>query len=182
MRSYIPVTMLDHVMNFRRSILLAPLAWAFPSLAKPALPPELVGYAGEALAELIDAARREAIADGVSAMPPRIYRELLGFFPADELRHVRWGVGGKAGLELPSLAFEYGDAVAMTLGEVVMFKSQHAAENDAKLWAHEMTHVMQYQRWGVEGFARRYAEDSAAVEKEAIDNANRFAAWSHGRE
>jgi hypothetical protein len=173
--------MFDLAMNLRRSVLLAPLAWAFPALARPVLPPELVGYAGEALAELIEAARRQAIADGVSAMPPGIFRELLGFFPADELRHVRWGVGGKGVLELPSLAFEYGDAVAMTLGEVVMFKSEHDAEVNAKLWAHEMTHVMQYQRWGVEGFAHRYAEDSAAVEKEAIDNANRFVAWSHGR-
>jgi hypothetical protein len=41
---------------------------------------------------------------------------------------------------------------------------------------------MQYQRWGVEGFAERYVRDSAAVEQEAIDNANRFASWhtQHG--
>ena len=54
-------------------------------------------------------------------------------------------------------------------------------ETDLKTWAHELTHVMQYQRWGVEGFAERYVRDSAEVEQEAIDNANRFAAWQgHG--
>jgi hypothetical protein len=36
---------------------------------------------------------------------------------------------------------------------------------------------MQYQRWGVEGFAERYVRDSAEIEQEAVDNANRFAAW-----
>jgi hypothetical protein len=41
---------------------------------------------------------------------------------------------------------------------------------------------MQYQRWGVDGFADRYVRDSAGVEQEAIDNANRFAAWLPNRD
>ena len=64
-------------------------------------------------------------------------------------------------------------------GDVILFKSDQVAETDLKIWAHELTHVMQYQRWGVDGFAERYVRDSAAVEQEAIDNANRFAAWRH---
>jgi hypothetical protein len=78
---------------------------------------------------------------------------------------------------LPALAFSYGDATAITLGDVVLFKNELVAETDLKVWAHELTHVMQYQRWGVEGFTERYVRDSGAVEREAIDNADRFAAW-----
>jgi len=164
-------------MKMRRSVLLAPLAWALPAQARPPIPPNLLDYAGQALAALIDSARRQAIADGVATIPPVIYRSLLGFFPADLLQKVRFAVGSAEPLDLPSLAFSYGDAVAMTLGEIVLFKSERNAKTDAKLWAHELTHVMQYQRWGIGGFADRYVRDSASVEREAIDNAKRFAAW-----
>jgi hypothetical protein len=37
---------------------------------------------------------------------------------------------------------------------------------------------MQYERWGVDGFARRYLEDPEAVEREARDNAERYVTWS----
>jgi hypothetical protein len=168
-------------MKMRRSVLLAPIAWALPARAQTGIPPALLDYAGEALAALIDGARRRAIADGVLPLPPGIYRSLLGFFPADLLQKVRFGVGRAEPLDLPSLTFSYGDAVAMTLGEIIIFRSEHQAKTDTRLWAHEMTHVMQYQRWGIEGFADRYVRDSAAVEREAIDNAKRFTAWQSGR-
>lgn len=168
-------------MRMRRSVLLAPLAWALPARAQPKIAPALLDYAAKGLGALIDAARRQAIADGVSAMPPAMYRALLGFFPADLLARVRYAVGALEPLTLPSLAFTYGDAIAMTLGEVVLFKSAHDAHVDASVWAHELTHVMQYQRWGIDGFAERYVRDSAAVEQEAIDNAKRFVAWESRR-
>jgi hypothetical protein len=41
--------------------------------------------------------------------------------------------------------------------------------HDPKLWAHEITHVVQYARWGVDEFAVRYLRDYQAVEKEAWD-------------
>ncbi|HVZ07366.1 eCIS core domain-containing protein [Rhodopila sp.] len=146
-----------------------------PNLA--GAPPALLEYAGRALAELIDEARQQAIADGVRPLPSGIYRSLLGYFPATLLQKTRFADGGIRPLSLPALAFTYGDAAAMTLGDVVLFKSERLAQSDLKVWAHELTHVMQYQRWGVAGFADRYVRDSAAVEQEAIDNANRFMAW-----
>jgi hypothetical protein len=169
-------------MRMRRSVLMTGLAWALPASltrAQPRIAPGLADYASDALTALIDTARRDAIARGVTPMPPAIYRSLLGFFPADLLLKARFATGGAGPLDLPSLAFSYGDAVAMTLSEVILFKSDRAAQTDARLWAHEMTHVMQYQRWGVDGFASRYVRDSAAVEREAVENANRFAAWQH---
>ena len=40
--------------------------------------------------------------------------------------------------------------------------------------------MMQYQRWGIDGFAARYVRDSGAVEREAYGNADRFMEW-HGK-
>jgi hypothetical protein len=145
--------------------------------AQPAIEPGALDYAGTALAARIDDARRQAIADGVRPLPPAIYRSLLGYFPAALLQRARYAVGGARRLSLPMLGFSYGDALAMTLNEVVLFKTARIAESDLKVWAHELTHVMQFQRWGIEGFADRYVRDSAGVEREAIDTADRFAAW-----
>jgi hypothetical protein len=161
----------------RRFLLLAGLAWVLPVRAQPAIAPGLLDYAASALAALIDGARRQAIADGVRPVPALVYRSLLGYFPAALLQKCRFAAGNSRALTLPGLAFTYGDATAITLGDVVLFKDERTAETGLKVWAHELTHVMQYQRWGVEGFAERYVRDSAAVEQEAIDNANRFAAW-----
>ncbi len=159
-------------------------AWAASGRAQPpssGMPP-LLDYAAAALARLIDDARQQAIADGVRPVPAGVYRSLLGYFPATLLHKARFAVGSVTPLSLPALAFRYGDAIAMTLGDVVLFKSEPAAQSDLKVWAHELTHVMQYQRWGIDGFADHYVRDSSAVEQEAIDNANRFLAWRRTRD
>jgi hypothetical protein len=161
----------------RRFLMLAGLAWVLPFRSQPAIPAGLLDYAGDALAGLIDGARQQAIADGVRPIPPAVYRSLLGYFPAALLQRCRFAVGNSRALTLPMLAFSYGDATGITLSDVVLFKNERVADNDLKVWAHELTHVMQYQRWGIEGFAERYVRDSGAVEQEAIDNADRFAAW-----
>lgn len=171
----------------RASALLGGLAWLWPAQlrpawAQPAVAPGLLDYAGGALARMIEASRERAIADGVRPMPPGVQRALLGFFPDGLLRRVRYGVAPEQGrLALPLLAFSYGDAAAITLVDVVLFRQEHVAQTDLVLWAHELTHVMQYERWGVEGFAQRYVRDHDGVEKEARDNAARFKAWRGGR-
>jgi hypothetical protein len=98
------------------------------------------------------------------------------------LQRCRFATGNSRALTRPALPFSFGDATAITLGDVILFKSERLAETDLKVWAHELTHVMQYERWGVEGFADHYVRDSAGVEQEATDNANRFIAWhtEHG--
>jgi hypothetical protein len=151
-------------------------AWATAARAQPLAPPVL-DYAASALTRLIEDARQQAIADGVRPIPAGVHRALLGYFPDALLRKTRFASGNAHALTLPALAFAYGDAIAITLGDVVLFKTERVAQADLKVWAHELTHVMQYQRWGVGGFADHYVRDSAAVEQEAIDNANRFMAW-----
>jgi hypothetical protein len=157
--------------------LLAGLTWILPTRGQPVIAEGMLDYASGALATLIDGARRQAIADGVRPIPPLVYRSLLGYFPAALLQKCRFAVGGTTALSLPALAFSYGGATAIALGDIVLFKSESVAESNLKVWAHELTHVMQYQRWGIEGFADHYVRASRAVEQEAIDNANRFAEW-----
>jgi Domain of unknown function (DUF4157) len=161
----------------RRVVMIAALSWALPARAQQAIPPGLLDYAGGVLSDLIDGARQRAIADGVRPIPPSVYRALLGYFPSALLQRCRFATGTSRALTLPALAFSYGDATAITLGEVILFKSERVAETDLKAWAHELTHVMQYQRWGIDGFADHCLQNCSAVRQEASDNADRFMAW-----
>jgi len=162
----------------RRSFLLAPLAWALPARAQQAIPPSLLEHGSKLLVTLIQAARESAIANGVKTMPPQIHSALLGFFPDAILRKVRYNSGQADAISIPGLALNYGHIDAVTLVDVIMFRDDRAARTDAKLWAHELTHVMQYERWGIDGFATRYLQDYNAVEQEARDNADRYVTWS----
>jgi hypothetical protein len=162
----------------RRSFFLAPFAWALPAQAQTEIPPSLLERGSGLLAELIQSGREVAIANGVRPMPPRVHSALLGYFPDAMLRKVRFASGHADTITIPGLAMTYGHIDAVTLADVILFRDDDAARTDVKLWAHELTHVMQYERWGVEGFAMRYLQDCETVEQEARDNAQRFVAWS----
>ena len=157
--------------------MLTVLARVLPLRTHVPLEPGLVRYAGSVLAELIDGARQQAIADGVRPIPATVSRALLGYFPSALLQRCRFATGNSRALTLPALDFAYGDANILTVGDVVLFKTDRLADGNVRLWAHELTHVMQFQRWGVDDFASRYVRDPLAVEQEAIDNADRFGAW-----
>ena len=161
----------------RLSLMLAGMLSASPARAQPTIAPGLRDWAGRLLASLIQTTREQAIADGVRPMPPAIYRGLLGYFPPAVLQKVRFGITDTGRIALPTLAFTYGHASAITLGDVILFRDERAAQTDLKLWVHELTHAMQYQRWGIDGFATRYIEDSGSVEKEAQENVARFSQW-----
>ena len=164
--------------QLRRSVLLAPFVWAYSARAQPAIiPPGLAAPAGQLLAALIRTGRDAAIAAGVRPAPFEVHRALLGFFPDTLLRKVRHAVGNAGTLGVPGLAWSVSDIEAVTLGDVILFRDARDAAGNAELWAHELTHVVQYERWGIDGFAARYAEDHQAVEQEARDNTERFAKW-----
>lgn len=138
---------------------------------------DMRGMAAELLAQWITASRQENLAAGTQPIPPQVAAALTGYFPPDLLRSVRFRAGQVADLSLPALAFQYGDAAAVTLDNLVVFDHEADAQTDLKLWAHELTHVMQYRRWGIDGFAARYVADSNGVEREAYGNADRFVVW-----
>lgn len=161
-----------------RSTVLAKLvARMLPTHARAEIVPEQIDDVAAALASLVETARQQAIAEGVRTVPAAVYSSLLGYFPSTLLLKVRFAAGRATRLTLPASAFTYGGAGAVTLGGVVLFKTERLAQFDLKLWAHELTHVMQFQRWGISGFAELYLRDRAALEREATDNADRFVAW-----
>ncbi len=138
---------------------------------------DMRGLAAELLAQWITISRQENLAAGTQPMPPHVVEALAGYFPLALLHSVRFRAGQITNLSLPALAFQYGDAAAVTLDDVVVFNREADAQTDLKLWAHELTHVMQYRRWGIDGFAARYVADSNGVEREAYGNADRFVVW-----
>ncbi len=176
----------------RASLLLGGLSWMWPTRAQGQNPGEghgrgqgatqLMDLAAGALARMIETSRETAISAGVRGIPVGVQRALTGFFPPALLQRVRYRViAPQDGVILPQLAFDHGHADAITLGDIILFRRDHAAQTDLVLWAHELTHVMQYQRWGTEGFAARYVRDYQGVEREARDNAARFKTWQGGR-
>ena len=138
---------------------------------------DIRGLGAQLLAQWITESRQETLAAGTKPIPPQIIAGLADYFPVTQLHEVRFRVGQIADLSLPALAFRFGDASAVTLDDVIVFNHEADAETDLKLWAHELTHVMQYRRWGIDGFAARYVADSNAVEREAYGNADRFVIW-----
>lgn len=140
----------------------------FDTTAKDAVP---------ALADALAASRQAALAAGSEPIPPAIRRKLDGFFPTPMLARVRYRVGW--GDKRPPLAplFLLPTTKAMTLDEVIVFRDRRSAE-DIRIWVHELGHVEQYARWGVEGFAQRYVEDYQAVEDDAWAVFNRYDEWA----
>jgi len=120
------------------------------------------------LAKSIVLSRDAALEDGVAEIPAPIRASLEGYVPDETLARVRWRAGGARDL-LAQGAFMLKDAQAVTLDYVIVFAREDEALNDPKLWAHELKHVMQYEEWGIDGFAARYVNDNVAVESDATE-------------
>jgi Domain of unknown function (DUF4157) len=97
------------------------------------------------LVQWITASRQQALAAGTEPVPPLIVQGMAGYFQPGLEQAVRWRSTGTTEFSLPGLAFQYGDAAAITLIDVVLFRSDSDGRHDLKLWAHEMTHVEQYR-------------------------------------
>ena len=148
----------------------AAAAVGIAQVSAPSAPlnPLVVQSLAPLLAMWIGSARDAAKAQGVAPIPAPIRAALEGYVPDAVLARVRWRQG-MAALPVPQDMLPYGDVPAMTLDDVILFKDRQAALEDPKLWAHELKHVMQFEEWGVDGFAARYLSDYEAVEKEAAE-------------
>jgi len=133
------------------------------------LQPMLAGAAAPAVAALIAASRDAALASGVEPIPEPIRREIADYVPAGVLDAVRWCASCGGELSLQQSTFRLGLAPAITLDHVIVFAERDDALTDPALWVHELKHVMQFEEWGLDEFARRYLEDYEAVEREAAD-------------
>jgi hypothetical protein len=135
----------------------------------------ILDHAALALATAIRESRRQALERGVSSIPPRIRAELEPYFPAGILDNARWTTAGGISLDGMLKSWFALDG-AITLGEVIAFSDDVRVQKDVELWAHELTHVMQYEQLGIETFASQYVRDYSAMESEASSNASRIMA------
>lgn len=130
------------------------------------------------LQELIARSRDDALRAGVQPIPPDIRRNLTGFIPEQVLNAARFRVQGGGDLTLQVNSIRYGEAQAITLDYVIVFKESNDARYNPTLWAHELTHIGQYQRWGIRDFSIRYLRSFQSVEREAYEAETRYVAWA----
>ena len=127
--------------------------------------------AAVALAQSITHSKRATLAAGGQPIPPDIREALEDHFPAEILDDVRWSVAGRRvdlGAALARWALKEG---AVTMDDVVVFTSNKGHLN-MRLWAHELTHVVQYRELGVRDFARLYTTNWRLLESRARHNEN----------
>ncbi|TBU72244.1 hypothetical protein DNK06_06525 [Pseudomonas daroniae] len=111
--------------------------------------------------------RESAAREGTLPIPAEIRRQLLPFYSAELLDAVRYKVGDNDELSAARNVMQNPDIKAVTLVDIIVFRSARMAEQDVALWAHELLHVQQYREWGSAGFAARYSRDFNAVEAPA---------------
>jgi len=141
---------------------------------------ELVSQAGApALEQWIIQSRNTAI-NGTAPIPPMIRQMLTGYASEDSMNKARFKVEDNGFLNLSRVIEQAGQASAVTLIDVIVFRDTASANNPA-IWAHELTHVDQYSRWGAHDFAISYIRDHGTVEQPAYDKQYRYAAWAQSR-
>ena len=138
----------------------------------------LVQSGAPVLQELIARSRDDALRAGVKSIPYEIRRNLSGFIAERTLNAARYRIRGGGDLTLQVNAIRYGEASAITLDYVIVFKELNDALYNVTLWAHELTHVSQYQRWGLRDFSIKYLRSYDSVEREAYEAETRYVAWA----
>ena len=105
-------------------------------------------------------------------VPTKVKKLFRGLFP-DEIIDNAGYVVASFGLTLPEVingaqAFMGHHAFAVTVGDVVVFSVEpNSSDSATAWWAHELQHVVQYGRWGFDGFADKYVANGPEVESEA---------------
>ena len=136
----------------------------------------LLNPVAPALATSIRFSRGQALNVGVQPIPPHIRTHLAPYMPANILDKVRWTTAnGRISIDT-LLAQVFNQSGAVTLDDVVVFSSSELATGtslaNVELWAHELTHVIQYQNMGVETFAFNYTVNWRGIEAQAENNAS----------
>jgi hypothetical protein len=121
---------------------------------------------------------RDSAIGTAQPIPLQIRRQLTGYIEEDLLNRVRFKVGDNGILNLAGLTMSFGDAAAITLIDLVVFRNWNDALNDPAMWSHELTHVKQYRDWGTRNFAISYARRSSDVEDPAYAVGNGYHRWA----
>jgi hypothetical protein len=113
---------------------------------------------------------RNTLATGdIRPVPLNIRAQLEPYYDIGVLDSARYKVGDDTELNAANTMLQNPDVNAVTLVDIIVFRSPDDALNNVALWAHELKHVQQYQQWGVSEFATRYTRDYSAVETPAYE-------------
>jgi hypothetical protein len=125
--------------------------------------------AGAYLAEAIRISRNTHW-NSAQPLPNEVRNALAPYFPANLLNGARYRVKSGA-ISLPAAINLINKGNAVTLDDLIVFDSAGDTQN-LELWAHELTHVVQYKNMGVESFANVYsATGGQGLEQQARENA-----------
>lgn len=113
--------------------------------------------------------RNTAATGDVRSIPLNIRAQLEPYYDLQVLDSARYKIGDDEELNAANTMLQNPDVNAVTLIDIIVFRSQDDALNNVALWAHELKHVQQYQQWGVSEFATRYTRDYNAVEAPAYE-------------
>jgi len=134
-------------------------------------PGNLAETGSKVLAEVIVYLRDMAL-ESAKPMPEKIKGKLMPYFELQLLEKVRYTTDWNPTLGAALRRFIDTDtyALAVTLDHVIVFSDEESL-NNVWLWAHELKHVEQYERWGIKTFALNYLQDYQSVENEANEYA-----------
>lgn len=113
---------------------------------------------------------RERFKDKAKPIPQDVKGALQGKFPKATLDRAKYAVG-TIEITLPNflnrVAIGNNENHAVTVDDIIVFYNQpDTFLGDTCHWIHELVHVDQFRRWGVEEFAWKFVNDYP-VEKEA---------------
>lgn len=131
--------------------------------------------AATALQRAIQYSRGNAKRSGTHPIPPEVKTDLQYYFSKSLLNRVEWTPVGPE-LDLASLVATWyrREGGAVTLQDVIVYSRPDMVQNRT-LWAHELTHALQYEELGPRDFARVYLTNHQVLEQQARENAARIA-------
>lgn len=135
----------------------------------------LLNPAAPVVATAIRFSRGQALNRGVQAIPPAVRQKLVPYFPPQILDKVRWTTADGISID-GALKNWFNQEGAIVYDDVIVFANAQLTINNDELWAHELTHVLQYSQMGVESFAFQYTFDWNGLESQARSNASRIIA------
>lgn len=122
-------------------------------------------------------AAKDAHAEDAKPIPTDVRTALRGYFSETTLARAKYAVGSVE-ITLPNFigrgAKLFGNDYAVVVDDIIVFNTEPPSYSQGAFWwAHEMTHVQQYEAMGIEVFAYEYQLRHQRFEDEADANARR---------
>ncbi|ASJ73876.1 hypothetical protein IMCC3135_18985 [Granulosicoccus antarcticus IMCC3135] len=115
----------------------------------------------------IHESRKQMSNRNLDVIPTAVRAELQAYFSSDILDEVRYTSDYSNVLSISQYALDWAGMDAIVFGHIVVFRELSNALNNMGLWAHELEHVKQYKRLGIDGFSQYYTHASSRIEAAA---------------